>query len=106
MSAYFDQSDLKKLVAERTGETPEIVEHILETAFGAIAEKLGADTRVSFKDFGTIKLSERAERTYRLFGKEYVVPAHFSVKFKPSHNFLGWVNDFNDSELKVFDEAD
>lgn len=70
---------------------------IYDTVFQTIADYLVQGNEISIIGFGSFKLPVRAERSgvnaLRGEKKEYVVPAHRVVSFKPSANLKAAVAD-------------
>lgn len=101
MAKYFDQSELSQIVADRAGITTEQAADILEIAFGAIAQGIALQGKAGFKDFGSLTLKRRKQRTHKLSGEEHTIPEHYDIKFNPNDKFVFWVNEMLPGDVKV-----
>ena len=79
-----------KDVDNKTGKPVKEVTDIINTFLCEISESLREGTAVTIRDFGSVKLSQRSERTGRnpYSGETIVIPAKPVVTFKPASRIL------------------
>ena len=80
-------SDLIKKLAKDTGATQAQTTTIIKAFVATTKEELGANGTITIPEFGTLKLNDRAERTYKankLCPRDITVPAHKVPVFSAS----------------------
>lgn len=85
---------VEKIKAKVGLESKAQAERVLMAAIGEICHALCEDGEISIRDFGTLKVVDRAERTARnpRTGEDIAVPARKVVKFIPSKSLKERVN--------------
>ena len=83
-------SAIVKDVAAKTGKSVKEVNEIINCFFCEVSDALREGTAVTVRDFGSFKLSQRAERTGRNLhnGETIIIPARTVVAFKPASRIL------------------
>jgi len=85
--------ELISKVAIEAGITKVKAEVAVKALKEAIIAAIQTEGKFSLSDFGTFKIVERQPRTMNSFGKgNMAVPAHNTVKFKPSPSLKEMVN--------------
>ena len=88
------KADFIKAVAEKTGTTQKTADAVLAATLDTIRTALKKGDSVAFLQFGTFKVSQRADRKGRnpQTGKEIQIPAAKLPVFKASAAFKELVN--------------
>ncbi|MCI8326714.1 MAG: HU family DNA-binding protein [Lachnospiraceae bacterium] len=89
-----NKAELVAAVADKAGLSKKDAETTLKAFTDVIAEELKKGEKVQLVGFGTFEVSERAERTGRnpQTGKEMVIPASKSPKFKAGKALKDMIN--------------
>jgi len=87
-------TELKKTVAESTGQSQTDADNSVKAVFAAITEALGSGDTISIPGFGSFSIRERAARTGRnpQTGKPIQISASKAVKFKAGKTLKDVVN--------------
>ena len=90
-------SAIVKDVATKTGKPVKEVNEIINSFLCELSDSLRESTAVTVRDFGSFKLSSRAERTGRNphTGEAIVIPAKTVVTFKPASRILQYAQLYN-----------
>lgn len=79
------RADLVKIVSDRLGIPPKVVDKVCEALINAIAGAMASGRRVELRPLGVFEVKERAARTARDIrtGDTIQVPARSAAKWKP-----------------------
>lgn len=90
-----NKNDIVAAVAEKHSTTKAEAARILSTVLGTIEESLIKGEDVTLTGFGSLKVTERAERAGRnpQTGEALVIPARKAVTFKPGKSLKEAVNE-------------
>jgi nucleoid DNA-binding protein len=83
-------NDIRKVVYEVCKEnmdpplTQSDVKYVYLTVMNIITEAIKNTDRLVLREFGTFRKKVRKGRQYKVHGKDYNVPDHTVIQFKPS----------------------
>ncbi len=90
------KEDIARIVATRTGLSPEVSRAFIDDTFAVISEALANHEKVAIHQFGTFYTNELKARTINVPSKpeeSTTIPAHHVVRFKHSPAFETYLND-------------